>query len=384
VKSVAVTMMLFMFVSTTAAAEDSCVAVLALTGRDLSRRVDTSELRSYLYKSVCGDSSHSLGFDYQDAARLIGVDYADRNSYCNTEKQFSETKINNQLQLATVVRESVQAWLQCKQFKSDEIELQVNPGRQDVSFSLKRLATGLGMIYGLEATNGTACSASFVGPGKNAPTTIALSGTDGFALPTLGAASIYCTRKGSSDQSGITMYPETAITIKTSAKNFAIKIPEESLQPTRWATEVRDQIAALRAEVTRPAPIAMASVSKSIPFPYAQTTRVVFDNFAINNGMEIASAQDWHITIPREGLYLILASINTNLVANARLSVVANKKTILEFPAHSEARGGETLFDINGVVSLKQGDSIWVEAAHSMHATAIVAGRLTIAFVENP
>lgn len=215
-------------------ATDGCVAVLALAGRDLSSRVDSSELRSFLYKSVCGSSGNSLGISYEDAARLIGLNYGSHDDYCNSEKQFQEIKINNQLYLSTVVRESVQAWLQCKQFKTDEIELQVTPGRTDAAFSLRRLNTGAGIVYGVEGTNDTRCSASFLVGGK--PKTIQLTSSTPFELPTIGAASVYCSRSGRTDASGGTVYPETTVTIKTTAKNFVLRLPEESLLPTQWAS----------------------------------------------------------------------------------------------------------------------------------------------------
>jgi hypothetical protein len=131
-------------------------------------------------------------------------------------------------------------------------------------------------------------------------------------------------------------------------------------------------------------PMACYYVTQSVAFNYGQQTRINFDKAAVNAGIQASVGADWKVVIPASGVYLISVAVRSDKVANMRLVLRTSRGVIMGTPPIEDPRSGMMGAQVTTLVQLAQGDAVWVEAAHSMHATAITGGEFNLIYLRAP
>lgn len=144
------------------------------------------------------------------------------------------------------------------------------------------------------------------------------------------------------------------------------------------------QLRATVNSVANARPMACYYVTQAAAFNYGQQTRINFDKAAVNAGVQASVGADWKVVVPAAGIYLISAAIRTDKVANARVVLRTNRGVIVSTLAIEDPRSGMMSTQVTTLARLAQGDAVWVEAAHSMHATAITGGEFNLLYVREP
>lgn len=129
-------------------------------------------------------------------------------------------------------------------------------------------------------------------------------------------------------------------------------------------------------------PIASYEITQAIPFAYGAQTRLNFDKQLANSGVQVQTGPYWALTVPRDGFYAITVSAQTDLIANIQLSVKGPQGPILATPPITDPRNGITQLSTTDIVRLTKGQTLWVEASHSMHAHNIIGGKFSLVFLQ--
>ena len=238
--------------TTTDAAAQDCDAVLRLTGRDEYKSVDRVDQEAWYYRNACSSASTSLGVDYfEQAQRVLGFTYANKQEYCDSQAQRFQAYRYAYKESSEVLESSTKAWLRCVELKNKGLFITPTTSNRVVTFSIRRGAQTEGKLRGVEHSTNVLCKAT-VQNAKGQITEINLDGTIGkdFAVPNVGAMTVYCTRSTSTATDKQEYYPAADITLVTSEGPITIELPASILSKETWASEVQARVAAQQAELS--------------------------------------------------------------------------------------------------------------------------------------
>jgi outer membrane murein-binding lipoprotein Lpp len=131
-------------------------------------------------------------------------------------------------------------------------------------------------------------------------------------------------------------------------------------------------------------PVASYVIGQQIRFPYAEMTRVNFDTRVFSRSIEVQTGKMWQLRVPAEGQYRVEVSLFSDMPANFHIIVKTTHETVLDTPPITDPRSSITQIETNGIVYLRKGELLWVEASHSQHANFITGGRFSLIFLPNP
>ena len=234
-------------------AQDSCLPLLTVTGRDLLQQVTAEEVGSYYYSQLCDEHGNSLDASassssadlFRQVKNLFSFNYESQSSYCRSESSRYARRSYDSLRVSRVVTESTRAFIKCRELSKMGIVVtpDLYPEKATFTLSLGGSRT-LGQIKGVETTAETSCHGNIKGEsvslGKTIQPPVSLKPSESF--------SIICDRSAirSAVPAGRSVYPETLITITTSDDTLNVKLPQAPVATETWANDNNDGLKALQ------------------------------------------------------------------------------------------------------------------------------------------
>lgn len=239
---------------------DRCRTVAELLGRDESQSIYSLKLAEELHTNICNGKQVKSGFDLSGNASFvvdmipmsIGGTFSGRKEkaehFCSTHDSSKSTDIYQSGSSSLVVRQAIDAWLQCAVLNRD-VFINIKPTQSAASFffDVKRGVED-STFKGIKVTEGSlSCTSSFRNGSEHIKTQDVNRDTVVETSPS--TLSVACTRSPEKTSDGFSYLPQTAFLIDTSRGSMPVVLPRDAHLGPVYASELASQIAQLRAEI---------------------------------------------------------------------------------------------------------------------------------------
>lgn len=235
---------------------DICTGVLTYTGRDTVSEERENAIAADLFNEHCEgqsvSSSRSTEVGLEAVVKSIPVKFSfggttakDKLSqFCKTYNSSRTEYAAQKRDTSTVVREALRAFNECvasaakgiyfnPKIQSTQLAVDIKRGSGDpevrgVKYDSKLLSCEFAVGDSTAVANAT--SRRKIGPDT---------------------LTIACNRKPQAQPDGGVVYPSAEILIVTSETSMALRVPEDGVWPSKWASDVADSLKKMSAEIER-------------------------------------------------------------------------------------------------------------------------------------
>lgn len=237
-------------------AQDVCSGILSYTGRDVVSEDRDNSVASDIFNQHCEGatakrgSSNSVGLEAVVKAIPVKFNFGGSSNeeklssfckvYSSRRSEFSSERIDR----STVVREALAAFNNCVELSTKGIYFNPKVGRTSFVVDVRRGSDDASITGVMYDESLVSC---YLPPTGSNEASLANRNSvrvlDGNFLP------IVCERKPAMAAGGGKSYPRVEVTIATSRGSLLLPIPEDSLMPQQWASQVQEELAKMAEDV---------------------------------------------------------------------------------------------------------------------------------------
>jgi hypothetical protein len=233
--------------------EDGCSAVLRLTGHDETLEHSSSVARKYIYDHYCEGSSLKQGVSLDVGATDlldsfdIGFGSTEERvrQVCKTFTESDFMSSQSYFHSSVVVRDAIQAWIDCKQLSDRRIKVRPRLGQESFNIDFEQSTGSPVTVNGINYLPEVAECTGLIGNDAAAHLDKSTQLTIKDGIPW----TITCHRKAVTGQNVAAYYPEMEISVPTSGLTFRMTVPRSVLPTMTWLLQIeaqqRDVLAAL-------------------------------------------------------------------------------------------------------------------------------------------
>ena len=161
----------------------------------------------------------------------------------------------------------------------------------------------------------------------------------------------------------------------TSAEKQLAHVVAQLTEANRTINELRTSATSLGVIVSEYAVNHPKSLSAS------QYTRIDFGERIRDTNGAVTTGDSWRFKAPASGLYLVSAAIHSDVKADLRAFIKTTDGRAVETAIIGDPNSAVAQIGVSHVLRLERDSALWIEVAHSMHATRVDRGHISIVFL---